>query len=244
MQRPSMLFKLVTMLVFLALALGLAAPVSAQTDDGIVPDGGTGPAVEEDAPFVEKGVFTPGASSSVDAGRSYLYVPFVAGQAENGVAAAAPAATWVTVVYDDMCAFPNNWSTYDYNGTGQNWVYSYIEGWCTGQPSGITNAEYTYMSTYFDLSGALSARARFRFKMQSEAYFDFLRFEYSCNSGKTNYGVIHAYSGTHNWSVATVGLDKCKGYSSVMFRIAFVTDRSVLSTMAPAIDYFWVEKYQ
>lgn len=243
MRRMSLSRKIVTLMVFLALAVVQVMPAFAQSEDGVVPDGGSAPAAVEDTrAAADKGEFTPGESSSVDAGNKNMYLPFAIGS--NDVNAAAPAATWVTVLYDEFCSYPTGWTRYDYNGTGHAWTKAIVDGWCTAKPNGIVNKMNVTTWRTVSLSGALASRAIFRFKMSTEQAWDFFRVEYSCNSGKTYWGTPSAYSGLYGWSVATVSLDKCNGAASVRVRLTFQTDQIVLSTAAPAVDYFRVQKWQ
>lgn len=244
MRHMSTLRKTVTVLVFLVLAAGQAMPVLSQSSDGIIPDGGTDPAsaiVEDNGPAVEKGESAAGESSSIDAGNKYMFLPFAAGNRE--VDAAAPAASWVTVFYDEFCSYPSGWSRYNYNATGHVWAYAVVDGWCTAKPNGYVNKMNVTTWRTFSLAGALSSRAIIRFKMTTETYYDFFRVEYSCNSGRTFWGTPSAWSGAYGWSTATVSLANCNGASSVRLRLTFQTDASVTSTLTPAVDYVKVQKY-
>jgi hypothetical protein len=242
MWRMSLLQRFVIIAAFLALALFGAMPVFAQSDDGVVPDGGVAAPAQSDAPAVDKDELAPGESSSVEAGDKFMYLPF-AGTA--GVAAGAVVTpTWQTVFLDHMCAYPSGWLRNDYNGTGHAWVYALVDGVCTAQPNAVVHKMNVTTTRVFSLAGALKARATFRFKMNTEALWDYLRVEYSCNGGKTYWGLPSQYSGAYGWSVATVPLDKCAGNASVRIRFTFQTDRSILSTLAPVLDYVKVEKYQ
>lgn len=242
MLRPSLLRKFLVVVVLLSLALCQAAPVLAQSDDGVVPDDGT-PAIQTGEP-VEKGEFTPGESSSIDAGGRNLFLPLIAGTDTVEAAAVTPAATWQVVFLDHMCSYPNGWLRNDYNGTGQSWVYAFVDGYCTATPNATGHKINVTTTRVFSLAGATAARATFRFKMNTETYWDYLRVEYSCNAGKTYWGMPSQYSGAYGWSTATIAMNNCAGYSSVRIRFTFQTDRNVLSTLPPVLDYVKVEKYQ
>jgi hypothetical protein len=241
MRRMLMLRKIVVVALFLALALFQAMPVFAQSDDGVVPDDGV--AAPADAPAAEKEEFTSGESSPFDAGDKLMYLPFAAG-ATGVEAAGVVTPTWQLVFIDHMCAYPNGWLRNDYNGTGQAWVFAMVDGVCTARSNGIVHKMNVTTTRVFSLAGATAARATFRFKMNTETNWDYLRVEYSCNGGKTYWGMPSQYSGVYGWSVATVSLDACKGFSSVRIRFTFQTDRSILSTLAPVVDYVKVEKFQ
>lgn len=244
MSHMSTLRKIVVLLLFLSLALGQAVPVVAQSDDGVVPDDGVAVPAANGAEAAEKGEFTPGESSSIDAGSGLLFLPFAAVGSDAAASAAAPASAWQVVFLDHMCAYPNGWLRYDYNGTGQAWVFRWVDGVCTATPNATVNRENVTTTRVFSLAGALAARATFRFKMNTETYWDALRVEYSCSGGKTYFGVPSYYTGLYGWSTAMVSLDLCKGYSSVRIRFTYQTDQSVLSALAPVIDYVKVEKFQ
>lgn len=242
MRHMSPLLKFVVIAVFLALALFGAMPVFAQSDDGVVPDDGAPvPAAEQAA--ADKEEFTPGESSSVDAGDKFMYLPFAADTL--GVeAAGVMTPTWQVVFLDHLCSYPNGWLRNDYNGTGHAWVYATVDGVCTARPNGNVHRMNVTTTRTFSLAGALAARATFRFKMNTETNWDYLRVEYSCNGGKTYWGMPSQYSGAYGWSTATVSLDACKGYSSARIRFTYQTDRSILSALPPVLDYVKVEKYQ
>lgn len=242
MLHMSLLRKSVIIAAFLALAVFAAMPVFAQSDDGVVPDDGV--AAPANAPAADKDEFTPGDSSSIDAGYKTLYLPFSAGIADQNAAAAAPAAAWQVVLLDHMCQYPNGWLRNDYNGTGHFWVFKMVDAVCVAQPNGIIHKMNTSTTRVFSLAGATAARATFRFKMNTETNWDYLNVDYSCNGGKTYWGMPSSYSGAYGWSTATVSLDACKGAASVRLRFTFQTDRSILSTLAPVLDYVKVEKYQ
>lgn len=244
MQRASLSRKIVTMLLFLSLALCQVAPAFAQEGDGVVPDSPASAAADTSQAEVDKGEITPGESSSVEARNAYLYLPFAAGG--DKLQAAAPDATWVTVLYDEFCSYPTGWSRYDYNGTGHTWVKATVDGLCTARASGIVNKENVTTYRTVSVAGGTSARAIVRFKMATEQYFDFFRIEFSCGTqpGRTFYGWPSAYSGSYGWSTATVSLSACAGSSTLRFRLSFQSDQSVLSTMAPTVDYVMIQKWQ
>jgi hypothetical protein len=248
MRRTSILFKIIMLLALIALGAGQALPAFAQTDeDGVIPDGGLEPlpaTVEDAAAADAKAEFTPGEAGSFDAGKVYMYLPFAIVSGAEAASAVAPAATWQTLLYDEFCSFPSGWTTYDYNATGRNWVYATVDGYCTARANGVNHSMNVMMWRNINLVGALNARATFRFKMGTEMYWDFFRFEYSCNGGRTYWGAPSAYSGTYGWSTVTISLSRCIGYSNVRVRFTFQTDRSVYSTAAPTVDYLRIEKYQ
>lgn len=243
MRHMSTLRILVGLALFLALALFTAMPVFAQSEDGVVPDDGVAAPAQNDAPAADKEEWTPGESSPFDAGDKFMYLPFAAERA--GIeAAGVMTPTWKLVFIDHMCAYPSGWLRNDYNGTGHAWAYALVEGVCTARPNGTVHRMNVTTTRTFSLAGATAARATFRFKMNTETYWDYLRVEYSCSGGKTYWGMPSQYSGAYGWSVATVPLDQCKGYSNVRIRFTYQTDRSVLSTLAPVLDYVKVEKFQ
>lgn len=244
MQRASLSRKIVTMLLFLSLALCQVAPAFAQEGDGIVPDNPASAAADTSQAEVDKGEFTPGESSSVEARNSYLYLPFAAGG--DKLQAAAPNAAWVTVLYDELCSYPTGWTRYDYNGTGHAWTYATVDSLCTIRPSGVVNKENVTTYRTVSVAGGTDARALVRFKMATEQYFDFFRIEFSCGTqpGRTFYGWPSAYSGSYGWSTAVVSLGACAGSSTLRFRLTFQSDATVLTTMAPIIDYVRIQKWQ
>jgi len=244
MRRTSMFRKLVTVMVFMLLALCQVVPAFAQDEDGIVPDSPTPAAAANAGAEVEKSEFTPGESSSVELGNALLYLPFAAGN--RNLDAAAPTATWQNVLYDEFCSYPTGWSRYDYNGTGHAWVKAIVDGFCTARANGIVNKENVTTWRTVSVAGGTNARAIVRFKMATEQYYDFFRIEFSCGTqpGRTYYGWPSAYSGAYGWSTATVTLSACAGSSNLRFRLTFQTDQSVLSTMAPTVDYVKIQKWQ
>lgn len=244
MRHMSSLLKFLVLLLFLALAFGQATPVFSQSDDGIVPDDGAAEpaAAQPDAPAVEKGELAPGEPSSAE-GDLRLFLPFAAGGADVQ-AAGTVTPTWQLVFIDHMCSYPSGWYSYDYNGTSHAWVYAMVDNVCTATVNGTAHKMNVTTWRPFSLAGALAARATFRFKMNTETYYDYLRVEYSCNGGKTYWASPSAYSGAYAWSLATVSLDNCKGASNVRLRFTFQTDKNVVSALAPIIDYVKVEKFQ
>jgi len=247
LQKIGML-KLICFTLLFALTLGQITAVKAQEVD-------SADAAAEEATAggeaVDKTTTAPGESSNTDPNRDRLFLPITQTGPVNeaNVQAAAVEAKWSTVLYDEMCSFPNGWSRYDYNGTGYSWVYNTVGGYCTAQPNGYGNVENTLMQRTFSLTGAKDARITFRFMMKSEINYDFLLTQYSCDSGATWNGTPHARSNPPaGWQLRTINLkgSPCLKKPTVILRFAFVTDASVVpaGALAPAIDYIWVEKYQ
>jgi hypothetical protein len=234
--------KVVIFMIFLLLSVGQVMPAFAQVDDGVYPDDPPSGVVEDSAaPAVEKGTYTPGEANSIDAGNAFMYLPFASTQNGAEANAAAPAASWVNIIYDEFCSYPNGWYNYDYGGTGHTWAYATVDGWCTGRPNGYVNKMSVVTYRYIDLTGALNARVRFRFKMTTESYYDFFRFEYSCNGGKTLWSV--SYSGVYDWTTPEITMTRCKGFNNVQLRFMFQSDQIVTSTAPPALDYVIVDKF-
>lgn len=247
MVRKAWLWKLMWLMVLFSLTLGQVVPVLAQTDEDV-------PAEEEtagDVVAVEKGEPAAGESSSFDPGKFnfQVFLPVLRNSTATEVNAAATSATWQTVFYDEMCSFPASWSLYDYNATGHSWVYRTVDGLCTAQPSGYVNKMHTYMYRTFSLAGAKDARVTFRFKMTSEAYWDFLLTQVSCDGGASWHGTPHARSNPpagFNIRVMALAKTPCLKKPNVILRFAFMTDAIIVpgGAFPPAVDYVWVEKFQ
>ena len=159
-------------------------------------------------------------------------------------AAIAPAATWVDVLCDEFCSYPNGWVRDDYNGTGHNWVKATVDGRCTARPSGIGNKMNVTTWRTVSVAGGANPQAVFRFKMNTEPFWDFVRVEYSCNSGQHFWGTPSALSGVYGWTTASFSLANCAGSSNLRVRLTFQTDKIILSTQAPTLDYFKVRHWK
>lgn len=240
MYRTNCLHKLSIILVLLSLALTPFTSVFAQAVEGTPT-----PTTTDDTTVIpEKGEFTPGESSSIDSGKSNIFIPLVTSGSGNNVDAASPSFSWQVVFLDELCSFPSSWTVTDRNGTNQRWTRQTVSGYCTAKPNMYTNKMNTYMERTFSLVSAVDARLTFRFKMNTESTFDFLRYEYSCNGGKSwTSRSVHAESGpVPFWTVRTVSLTECIAQSSVIVRFTFDTDDTVTGSEAPVIDYVKVEK--
>lgn len=241
--------QIVCVFVFLSSLFGSPPLVFGQTEEDTSPissssDDQSG---NQTSVMIEKGEFSTGESSNFDAGKPYVFLPFVATEDDATARAATTTATWQRLIEDEFCAFPNGWFTYDANGTGQSWRSASLPR-CAAQPSGYVNKMNTMMTRQFSLVGALDARVSFSLYMNTEARYDFLRYEYSCDSGLTWRGSSHQQNvesgNVSGWLFRTMYLTGCMGRSDVRVRFIFQTDSSVTGTMAPALDFVWVEKLQ
>jgi hypothetical protein len=233
---------LVAVFVVLGMALYPAQNLQAQTADE--PSGA--PTAEEGAEEIEeKGEITPGDANPVDAGpavgENRVYIPSISG---NDNAEAHVAAIDATILLDEFCSFPSGWTRYDYDGSGHLWVEQAIGGRCVAKPNGYINDMATYMERVVNLAGGNIAGAflDFRFRMNTETGFDFLRYEYSCNNRRTWRGSTHSDSGAYGGASPgfinrTVSLAECDGSASVYIRFWFQTDRIIVGAEAPALDY-------
>lgn len=205
----------------------------------------------------EKGKFTPGESSSIEPSDNKVHLPAVINGDDDGggeiEAASVSGASWRDVIYDEFVHFPNNWSVYDYNGTGYEWVHGIVQGWNVATPSFYVNKMNTRMTTdSFSLHHALDARVKVRFLMDTESNYDFFRYEYHCGTSNgdwhsTNYGarsgISEPVNGTASWITRTYPLE-CEGYDNVKIRFTFQTDASVTYPIAPALDYVKIQQYK
>jgi len=234
-------------MVLFALLFGPMGSAFAQTAENDPSTADTVSVAGVDTPVAteEKGEFTPGESSSIDINKHRVFIPIASANSGAEASAAATTASWNTFFIDEFCSFPTAWNQYDANDTGQLWTKQMVDGFCTAKPSGYVGKMNTWIYRDFSLTDALDARMSFSFKMNTEANFDLLRFEYTCDGGKTWEGTPHAYTGAvSTWTTKTISLFSCKGKSSVRIRFSFQTDKSVIGVAAPALDWVKVEKFK
>jgi hypothetical protein len=241
-------------MVLLALTLGQYAPALAQSEGDTPADAATGEEVEE---VEEKEPAAPGEPSLVDPGSAIeigperLFIPLVSG---SGTADARAAAVATITVIDEFCngvvgQVPPGWSSVDYNSLApeHDWVRAIVLGFCVARPNAYVNSMNVHMTRNISTIGGTVAGANliFRFRMNTEQSFDYLRYEYSCNSRKTfRGGTTIADSGAFggaSFISRTISLVGCDESSSVAIRFWFVTDQSVIGAERPSIDRVTLE---
>lgn len=239
---------LILMLVVLTINPTPVFAQEAETDDDMpIPAGPVDDSARVEHPLIEKWTYHEGTPNSVDLGDHTVFVPFFSYGSAPDIEGAEVNRTWYTIFEDEMCDFPAGWWTYNYGYTGSYWDMYYVNGRCAAQPNTYSDNMLTYMRINVDLTGAIDGRMAFKWRSDTESYYDYLVYEYSCDGGliwRTGYG--HRLSGDWNgtWYWNNVNLRKCAGYPDVTLSIGFMTDGSVTYPLAPAIDYVRVEKYQ
>jgi len=232
-------------MVLLALTLSQNAPARAQAPNG---DTANSSPAEEDAQQVgEKDQYTPGEANPVDPGDAIeipyvgserLFIPSVSGGSGGEASAAAVDST---IFSDSFCSFPNGWSR---GGGPGAWTQQVIGGFCVARPDSYVNNMAIHMTRNFSTIGGniAGANVTFRFRMNTETGFDFLRYEFSCNNRQTwRGGVTIADSGAFGGASPgfvnrTISLVPCDESASVFLRFWFTTDTSVIGAERPALD--------
>lgn len=236
---------IVAVWMMLGLVLSPASSLLAQAPAGNTGDTADSPDVEEDAQQVEeKDQYTPGEADPVDAGPAIgserLYIPSVSGGTGSGEARVA--AVDATIFTDSFCSFPNGWSR---GGTPGAWIQQNIGVFCVARPDRYVNNMAIHMTRNFSTIGGniTGANATFRFRMNTETGFDFLRYEFSCNNRKTwRGGTTIADSGAYGGAspgfvTRTISLAPfCDESASVFLRFWFTTDNIVIGAERPALD--------
>ena len=189
-------------------------------------------------------------------------------------AAPVAAATWQTVLREGFEGnFPpsdSNWAIRDHNGPNvgvklnqfatlvwdDNSTKAKIGSWSAhpndgawapgpGKPPTYANLTDTWMRYGpISLTGATNARLRFWYWLDSETFYDFFSYSYSCkNDGNW---VSHDLSGqVKAWKRGTASLKECLGKTNVYIRFWFRSDYSNPESNAPTgvwLDDIWVEK--
>ena len=158
----------------------------------------------------------------------------------NGPNTGVKLGQFATLVWDDNSTRGKigSWSAHPNDGA---WEPS------PGSPPTYSNLTDTWMR-YGPISltgGATDARLRFWYWLDSEKYYDYFSYSYTC----TNDGnwVSRDLSGdVKAWKRGTVSLKECLGKTNVYIRFWFRSDYSNPTTNAPTgvwVDDIWVEKY-
>lgn len=235
--------RLVVIAVWTVLGLVLYPAQSLLAQDTANP-----PTVEADAQQVqEKEQAAPGEANPVDSGPAIeigserVFIPLLSGNGNGGVHAAA---VDTTILLDEFCSFPNGWTVADDNpaAPAHAWTQQTVLNRCVARPNAYDNGMSVRMTRNISTIGGdiAGANLTFRFRMNTETGFDFLRYEFSCNSRKTWRGGTTiadsgAFGGT-SFVNRTISLVPCDESSSVQIRFWFHTDSSVIGTERPALD--------
>ncbi len=112
--------------------------------------------------------------------------------------------------------------------------------------NGYANLTDTYMRYGpFSLAGARNARVRFSYWLDTERYYDFFSWEYSCNNDGT--WTSKMVSGAPQvWRDVIWSLAPCVGSTNVMVRWTFRSDYSNPSSPVPTgvwVDDIRIQKY-
>lgn len=276
MYRPSWRVHLVFVLVTLGLLVNPVLNLDAQDAENGAnsPESAYGGAIDDaeflwqngDVPFVEKPdaqVQTPDDVKETKQFAYSLYLPGMRNDEQAGVAAVT--ATWREIHRQNFEGiFPTaGWSVSDYNGStvgtrphaSANVVWddtstkAYSGNWAAhpNDWSSYTSLTDTWMRYGpFSLVGATDARFTFFYWLDSEAYYDFFTWEYSCN-GVTNWVGQSRSGAIKRWAAANTSLLSCIGSSNVYIRFSFKSDYSNPSNPAPTgvwVDAIRIMQYK
>lgn len=233
--------RLVMVAIWMVLGLVLFPAQSLLAQDTVNPPTADAQQVQE------KDQAAPGEANPVDNGPAIeigperLLIPLLSGSGNGGADAAA---VDTTIFDDEMCGFPAGWVVADDNPAAPvfAWTGQVLLGRCVARPNGYVNGMAIRMTRTINTIGGTIAGANmtFRFRMNTETGFDFLRYEFSCNSRKTwRGGTTIADSGAFGGASfidRTISLVPCDESSSVQIRFWFTTDSSVIGTERPALD--------
>jgi hypothetical protein len=185
-----------------------------------------------------------------------LFIPNVqAGPSVSTEVEAAAITAWSTILLETFeGVWPpagGNWFVYDYNGgTPSNKIWddtsskAYAGSWSAHPADGspYENNQYTYMQYGpFSLVGAIAARLRFYRWLDTEAGWDFLTWQYSCNgtahwSGSSRSGYLA------QWKLETTSLDACLGQPAVYVRFNFTSD-SIIPDAGVWVDNIHIQRF-
>jgi hypothetical protein len=198
-----------------------------------------------------------------------LYLPGM--RNDGGVNAAgvnATTAVWTTIFTEGFEGiFPpttGNWSILDYNGSTvgtkvapsatlvwDDTPTKFYQGYYSAHPndwSSYANFTDTWMRYGpLNLVGARDARMLFVYWLDTEQYYDFFSWEYTCKN-KGNWKSGGVWSGpVKQWVAVTQPLIECIGSNTVYIKFLFRSDYSNPSNPAPGgvwVDSIQVQKYQ
>jgi hypothetical protein len=186
-----------------------------------------------------------------------VYLPLMKTNEPSDVSAAATTATWRTIVSEGFeGVWPENspcWYVIDYDdgdlAGNDNWDDTSTKfktgGWSAHPTDGVRPYPDKMTSIMrcgpVSLVGALDARLKFYYFLDSEAGFDFFKWGYSCNG--TNGWTEKSVSGNKSWTAVTESLKSCKGKSTVYVQFTFTSDYSVTDN-GVWVDDIRIEKYQ
>ena len=179
-----------------------------------------------------------------------------------GVAYAPPAtaAAWTNVLKEGFeSSFPpsdSKWSIRDYNGPSVGsapnangaviWDDNATRGnggsYWSAHPNDWTsyaNFTHTYMKYGpLDLTGAIDAKVKFAYWLDSELNYDFFSYGYSCDGGR-KWTETSLSGSLKRWKNGKMALASCVGSSTVYVRWGFVSDFD--SPTNPAPTGVWVD---
>ncbi len=90
----------------------------------------------------------------------------------------------------------------------------------------VVNQIHTYMKYGpFDLTGAIDAKVNFDYWLDTEPFFDFCTYGYSCDGGR-KWTETSVSGGTQRWKAGKTSLASCVGQTQVLVRFGFVSDYS------------------
>ena len=181
-----------------------------------------------------------------------------------GARQAAAAPRWRTLVNQGFESdFPaGNWTTTDVNGpsvgvpppgTGATvqWDDTSVRannGFWSAHPNDSTtysNLTDTWMKYGpINLTGARNARVLFSYSLDTEKFYDFFAWEYSCRNDGT-WRSTAVSGGTGAWVNATMPLAECVGSNNVYVRWSFRSDYSNPATPGAGVylDDVRIQKY-
>jgi len=238
-------YRLVMVVVWLVLGLvtypvqSLFAQVTEVDDAAVILQGSDEPVNEK--PTVTGDNATEDPAKAQQFGQQ-LYLPGVQAGTPEGKAEAAHHNGWHTLFSDGFeGAFPGPWTIYDNNGGNLIWGDTFnpnlacAGNWAAHPADGFTpypnNTDNWIRYGPFNLNNVqgdpiTAARFSFCYWLDSEAFWDYFSWEYSCNGGLD--WIAREQSGRPGvFRNVTVSLNSCLGSSNVYIRFTFHADQIV-----------------